>query len=52
MNKPNLDSGELEPESLKGFIDGVKQLRIPIADERTFLKDAQKQVFEWAKSQH
>ena len=47
VNKPNLNSGELEPDSLKGFIAGVKSLGISVVDENAFLRDAQAKVFEW-----
>ena len=50
VNKPNVESGELNPESLKGFIAGVQRLNIAVLDDAAFLHEAQKRVFEWAKS--
>jgi hypothetical protein len=49
VNKPNVESGKLDPESLKGFIAGVRRLNIPVLDDRAFLHEAQKRVFEWAR---
>jgi 5-methylcytosine-specific restriction protein B len=39
VNKPNVESGKLDPESLKGFIAGVKRLNIPVLDDRAFLQE-------------
>lgn len=50
VNKPNLKTGELDPDSLKGFIAGVRRVEIPVGDERAFLKQSQKEVFDWARA--
>jgi hypothetical protein len=50
VNKQNLKTGDLEPDSLKGFIAGARKLGIPIADEKGFLREQQRLVFEWARS--
>jgi hypothetical protein len=49
VNKPNVASGNMEPESLKGFIAAAKELGLTITDEKAFLRDQQRRVFEWAK---
>lgn len=52
VNKKNVSTHRMEPETLKGFITAVKDLNCPIdsvAEE--FLEKQQKRVFEWAKSQ-
>ena len=49
VNKPNVASGDMEPESLKGFIAAAKELGLTITDEKAFLRDQQRRVFEWAK---
>jgi hypothetical protein len=50
VNKQNLQSGDLEAESLKGFVAGARKIGIPITDEKSFLRDQQRLVFEWAKA--
>lgn len=49
VNKENLGTGELEPQSLAGFIKAAKELGHLIADEQAFLREQQRQVFEWGK---
>ena len=49
VNQQNLNTGELEPDLLKGFITGVRRLGVPVTDEKTFLREAQQQVFDWGK---
>jgi len=49
VNKENLNTGELEPQSLSGFIKVVKELGYTISDDRVFLKEQQHRVFDWGK---
>jgi len=49
VNKANVASGDMEPETLKGFIAAAKELGLSITDEEAFLRDQQKRVFEWAR---
>jgi hypothetical protein len=49
VNKPNVASGNMEPETLKGFIAAARELGVSITDERAFLRDQQRLVFEWAR---
>jgi hypothetical protein len=49
VNKPNVASGRMEPETLKGFIAAAKELGLSITDEEAFLRDQQERVFEWAR---
>jgi hypothetical protein len=51
VNKPNLKSGKLDPDSLKGFVAGARRLGIPVTDDDQFLRDQQTKVFEWGRSQ-
>jgi hypothetical protein len=39
----------MEPSTLKGFIGGVRALRIPVTDEEAFLREEQQRVFAWAR---
>ncbi|NVD43204.1 AAA family ATPase [Ensifer sp. HO-A22] len=50
VSKNNLETGNLEGESLTGFISAVKKLGIPVNDPQTFLREQQQAVFEWAKT--
>jgi hypothetical protein len=49
VNKQNVASGGMEPETLKGFIAAARELGFSITDEEAFLREQQRRVFEWAK---
>lgn len=49
VNKPNVATGKMEPDTLKGFIGAARQLGHEVTDDEAFLKEQQKRVFEWAK---
>ncbi len=49
VNKPNVATGKLELQALKGFIEAARLLDYTIIDEQTFLKEQQARVFEWAE---
>ncbi len=49
VNKPNVDTGKMEPETLRGFISAARELRYPITDEEAFLREQQDRVFAWAQ---
>lgn len=44
-NKPNKTTGEMEPETLRGFITAARDLGYPILDEEAFLREQQARVF-------
>ena len=50
VNKPNVSTGHMEPETLRGFIAAAKELGFSITDEQAFLRDQQRRVFEWANA--
>jgi hypothetical protein len=50
VNKDNLNTGDLEPQSLSGFIKAAKDLGYVISDEQLFLKEQQHRVFEWGQA--
>jgi|SRR5882762_4819059 hypothetical protein len=50
VNKPNVATGAMEPETLKGFIAAAHDLDIPVTDEVAFLREEQAKVFAWAQS--
>src|SRR5262249_39373432 len=50
VNAQGLESGELEPSALKGFIAAAKRLKIAVIDEEAFYRRCQRDCFEWGKS--
>jgi hypothetical protein len=50
VNKPNIGSGAMEPETLKGFIGAARLLGYVVADEEAFLREQQDEVFAWANT--
>jgi hypothetical protein len=50
VNKPNVGSGSMESDTLKGFIAAAHLLGYPVTDEVEFLRDQQSRVFAWASS--
>lgn len=51
VNQNNLDTGKLDPSSLKGFVTAARLLDIPVTDEEAFLREQQQKVFAWGKTQ-
>jgi hypothetical protein len=51
VNQENLNDGTLEPESLKGFVAGVRDVGISITDGGSYYREEQQRVFEWDKAQ-
>jgi 5-methylcytosine-specific restriction protein B len=49
VNKKNLDSGKMEPTTLKGFIEAAKWLGYDVDDQEDFLDRQQKECFKWAR---
>jgi hypothetical protein len=50
VNKQNVATGRMEPETLKGFVAAAKELGYSVTDEEVFLRDQQRKVFAWAPS--
>jgi hypothetical protein len=48
VNKPNVGTGKMEPETLKGFIAAAHDLGYAVTDEEAFLREQQDKVFAWA----
>jgi len=48
VNKPNIDTGKMERDALRGFIAAARELDYAITDEQTFLREQQGRVFAWA----
>lgn len=51
VNKPNIGSGTMERETLKGFIGAARDLGYVVTDEEAFLREQQQKVFAWANDQ-
>ena len=50
VNKTNLVSGELDPQSLTGFIDCARRLGLGVVDDRDkFLREQQTLTFAWGE---
>lgn len=51
VNKPNVTTGRMEPETLKGFIAAARDLEYDIGDdEEAFLREQQEKVFAWVQA--
>lgn len=46
VNKQNLSTGQMEPETLAGFVRAAEALGHTVDDREAFLKKQQKRVFE------
>ena len=49
VNKPHVASRDMEPKTLKGFVNAARLLGYSVTDDRQFLRDQQDAVFAWAK---
>ena len=50
VNQAGLETGDLGDDALRGFVSGAKRLGYSVTDEKAFLRDRQRECFEWAKS--
>lgn len=48
VNKQNVATGRMEPDTMKGFLAAARELDIPVTDAEAFLREQQRRVFEWA----
>jgi hypothetical protein len=51
VKQPNLKDGRLDATSLKGFIEGVREVGIKVTDAEHFYKEEQRRVFSWGREQ-
>ncbi|HEX3651330.1 MAG TPA: hypothetical protein VHU18_00745 [Rhizomicrobium sp.] len=51
VNKPNVKTGAMEPETLKGFIAGARALGYVVSEPQSFLNEQQQRVFGWARAE-
>ncbi|MGL4729850.1 MAG: hypothetical protein ACRCWO_13960 [Bosea sp. (in: a-proteobacteria)] len=50
VNKQHVATGDMEPTSLAGFIEGARRLKFIVTDEVAILKEQQRTTFDWAKA--
>lgn len=48
VNQQNIATGEMEPTTLKGFVEAARGLGYAVTDEKTFVREQQERVFAWA----
>jgi predicted component of type VI protein secretion system len=48
VNKQHINSGDMEPDTLKGFIGAAQELGYKIDDSNRFLREQQEKCFEVA----
>jgi hypothetical protein len=48
VNQQNVAAGDMEPTTLKGFIEAARGLGYTVTDEQEFLREQQQRVFAWA----
>ena len=51
VNKQNLGTGVLDSFSLAGFVAGAKRVGRHVDDEKTFLRECQRESFAWGRLQ-
>lgn len=51
VNQTNVDDGTLEPDSLKGFVAGVRGVGISVTDGESYYREEHQRVFEWGRAQ-
>jgi hypothetical protein len=47
VNQQGAETGELSDEALSGFINAAKRLGYKITDPNAFLKQCQRECFDW-----
>lgn len=50
VNKGNVDTGDMEPYTLTGFVNAARGLGLTVDDPDKFLREQQQRVFEWGRS--
>lgn len=48
VNQQNVATGDMEPTTLKGFIEAARALGYTLGDEKEFLREQQERVVAWA----
>jgi hypothetical protein len=48
VNKKHLDTGRMEPDTLKGFVNAARELGYTVTEPLRFLAEQQEKCFDWA----
>jgi len=51
VGKNHLDSGEMDEETINGFVAGIRRLGVSVPEPVAFLKECQSECFAWAAKQ-
>lgn len=51
VGRNHLDSGEMDEETINGFVAGIRRLGVSVTEPIAFLKQCQSECFEWAAKQ-
>lgn len=51
VNKSHRETGEMEPETLAGFVAAAEALRYEVVDPKLFLKQQQELCFAWGQEE-
>ncbi|WP_412050858.1 hypothetical protein ACK6D9_04930 [Hoeflea sp. Naph1] len=51
VGKNHLDTGDMDEDTIEGFVAGIRRLGVSVADPVEFLKQCQSDCFEWAAKQ-
>jgi len=51
VGRDHIDSGEMDEETIDGFVAGIRRLGVSVAEPVEFLKQCQSECFEWAAKQ-
>lgn len=50
VNKPNVETGDMEPKTLAGFVNAARDLGYDVLNPQDFLREQQARVFAWGKA--
>jgi hypothetical protein len=50
VNKAHRETGDMEPETLAGFVAAAKALRYEVSNPHEFLKKQQELCFDWGQA--
>lgn len=51
VGRDHLDSGEMDEDTIDGFVAGIRRLGVSVDEPVAFLKQCQSECFEWAAKQ-
>ena len=51
VGRDHIDTGEMDEETIDGFVAGIRRLGVSVSEPVEFLKQCQSECFEWAAKQ-